>query len=124
MAVVLIATLDTKGREAEFVRDLLRARGLETLVIDSGVMGDAAFPPDIGRQEVFDAAGTSWEKVRVTGDRGQAVATAAAGVTQVVRELAAQGRVDGVLGLGGSAGTTIGTAAMRALPFGMPKPMV
>jgi uncharacterized protein (UPF0261 family) len=124
MAVVLIATLDTKGREAEFVRDLLRARGLETLVIDSGVIGDPAFPPDIGRQQVFAAAGTSWEKVRVTGDRGQAVAKAAAGVTQVVRELAAQGRVDGVLGLGGSAGTTIGTAAMRALPFGIPKLMV
>jgi uncharacterized protein (UPF0261 family) len=124
MAVVLIATLDTKGREAEFVRDLLRERGLETLVVDAGIMGNPSFAPDIDRLSVFAAAGTSWEQVRAAGDRGQAIAKAATGVIRVVRELAEQGRVDGVLGLGGSAGTTIGTAAMRALPFGTPKLMV
>jgi uncharacterized protein (UPF0261 family) len=124
MAVVLIGTLDTKGREIEFVRTLLRERGVKTLVIDSGVLGEPAFPADVDRQRVFAAAGTTWEQVRKGADRGQAIAAAVSGVTQVVRELHAQGRVDGVLGLGGSAGTTIGTAAMRALPFGVPKLMV
>jgi uncharacterized protein (UPF0261 family) len=124
MAVVIIGTLDTKGREVEYVRDLLRAQGLATLVVDAGVMGDPAFSPDVDRRRVFAAVGTTWEKVRETGDRGQAVATAAAGVTAVVRDLAAKGEIDGIMGLGGSAGTTIASAAMRALPFGVPKLMV
>jgi uncharacterized protein (UPF0261 family) len=124
MAVVLIGTLDTKGREIEFVRELLRERGVETLVVDAGVMGEPAFSADVDRRRVFRAAGTTWEQVRGAADRGQAVTKAAAGVTQLVRDLAAQGRVDGILGLGGSAGTTIATAAMRALPFGIPKLMV
>src|SRR5262245_21855652 len=124
MAVVLIGTLDTKGREIAFVRDLMRERGVETIVVDAGVLGEPAFAPDVPRQQVFEAAKTSWEASRRAGDRGDAVAKAAAGVTRVIQDLAAQGRVDGIIGLGGSAGTTIGTAAMRALAFGIPKLMV
>ena len=124
MPVLLIGTLDTKGREIAFVRDLLRERGVRTLVVDAGVLGDPAFPPDVDRRRVFAAAGTTWEAVRDAADRGQAVTKAAAGAAKIVAELAARGEVDGVLGLGGSAGTTIATAAMRALPFGVPKLMV
>ena len=76
------------------------------------------------REEVFAAAGTTLADVRQAGDRGKAVALAAAGPRKVVRRLHAEGKVDGVFGLGGSAGTTIGTAAMRALPYGVPKLMV
>lgn len=124
MAVVLIGTLDTKGTEFQFVRDLLRQAGLETLVIDAGVLKPPAFPPDVSREEVYRAAGTSLEVISRAGDRGKAIEAAAAGVAKLVGDLHAQGKVDGVLSLGGSAGTTIGTAAMRALPFGVPKLMV
>ena len=124
MAVVLIGTLDTKGRELAFVRDLLRARGLETIVVDSGSQGPPSFEPDVTRDEVFRRAGTSSEAVKRRGDRGEAVALAAEGVALVVSGLHEAGRVDGVFGLGGSAGTVIGTSAMRALPFGLPKVMV
>ncbi len=124
MAVVLIATLDTKGSEAAYVRDLLTAAGLDVLVIDAGVMGDPPFAPDIDRRAVFEAAGTTWEKVHEEADRGKAIEAAARGAEQLVRKLFEEGRVDGVLGLGGSAGTTIATAAMRALPVGVPKVMV
>jgi uncharacterized protein (UPF0261 family) len=124
MAVLLIGTLDTKGTEVRFVRDLLREHAVEVAVIDAGVLGEPAFEPDIARSRVFAAAGTTWEAMRDAADRGQAVARAAAGVAKLARELHATGRVQGVLGLGGSAGTTIGTAAMRALPFGVPKLMV
>jgi uncharacterized protein (UPF0261 family) len=124
MPVVLIGTLDTKGTEFQYVRDLLRAAGLETVVLDAGVLGPPAFAPDIPREEVYDAAGTSLATVLRAADRGGAVEAAARGVTKVVRDLHAAGQVDGVLGLGGSAGTTIATAAMRALPFGVPKLMV
>ncbi len=124
MAVVLIGTLDTKGTEFQFVRDLIQQAGIPTLVIDAGVTQPPAFPPDITREEVFRAAGTSLGAVVKAGDRGQAIEAAARGAAKLVSDLHTQGKVDGVLGLGGSAGTTIGTAAMRALPFGVPKLMV
>jgi uncharacterized protein (UPF0261 family) len=124
MAVVLIGTLDTKGIEYLFVRDQLRGAGLETLVIDAGALGEPLFPADIRREEVFAAAGVELDVVRRAADRGQAIEAAARGVIVLVRDLFQRGQVDGVLALGGSAGTTIATAAMRSLPFGVPKLMV
>lgn len=124
MPVLVVGTLDTKGQELAFVRGLLQARGLETLVIDAGVLGEPAFAPDIDRDEVFRHAGTSVDDVRRKGDRGTAVADAARGVANLVAELQRRVPIQGVIGLGGSAGTVIGTAAMRALPFGVPKVMV
>jgi uncharacterized protein (UPF0261 family) len=124
MPVLLIATLDTKGVEAQFVRDLLREGGVEPLVLDAGVLGPPHFAPDVPREEVYAAAGTSFDAVRQAADRGRAIAAAAEGAAKLAADLHARGRVDGALGLGGSAGTTIATAAMRALPFGVPKLMV
>ncbi len=124
MSIVLLGTLDTKGVEFKFVRDLLKAQGLDTLVIDAGVTGPPHFTPDVPHDKVFAAAGTTLEAVVKANDRGLAVELAAKGAAKLVVELHAQGKVDGILGLGGSAGTTIGTAAMRALPFGIPKLMV
>jgi uncharacterized protein (UPF0261 family) len=121
MSVLLIGTLDTKGAEIQFVRDYLAGKAL---VMDAGVMGEPTIAPDIQRERVFAAAGTSLAAVRQAGDRGRAVEAAARGAAAIARELHNQGQVHGVLGLGGSAGTTIATAAMRALPFGVPKLMV
>lgn len=124
MPVVLVGTLDTKGVEFAFVRDLLHLQGIETLVLDAGVMQPPHFPPDIMRERVYVAAGTTLEAIRKAADRGKAIEAAARGTAKIVAELHAAGKVDGVFGLGGSAGTTIATAAMRALPFGVPKLMV
>jgi uncharacterized protein (UPF0261 family) len=124
MPIVLPGTLDTKGLEFQFVRDLLHQRGLATLVIDAGVTGPPHFAPDVPRDRVFEAAGTTHVAILKAGDRGMAVEAAARGMAKVVAELHREGKVDAILGLGGSAGTTIGTAAMRALPFGVPKVMV
>jgi uncharacterized protein (UPF0261 family) len=124
MSVYLIATLDTKGGEAAFVRDLLHQRSIDVKLIDAGCLGDPAVAADITREEVFKAGDTSLNDVRAAGDRGQAVTAAARGVANLIGELHKQGKVSGVIALGGSAGTTIGTAAMRALPLGVPKLMV
>lgn len=124
MPVLLIGTLDTKGVEFQFVRDRLDAAGVATLVIDAAVQGPAHFPPDIPRDQVFAAAGTSLASVQRAGDRGKAIEAAARGAAAIATRLHREGKVDGVLGLGGSAGTTIATAAMRTLPFGVPKLMV
>jgi uncharacterized protein (UPF0261 family) len=124
MHVVLIGTLDTKGTEFQFVRDLILRDGFGTLVVDAGVLGPPVFPPDVPREEVFAAAGTSLAEVQRAGDRGRAIEAAARGAAKIVSDLHVRGKVGGILGLGGSAGTTISTAAMRALPFGVPKLMV
>ena len=124
MAVVLIGTLDTKGLELRFVRDLLQQTGLETIVIDAGILGPPEFEADIRGESLYRAAGTSQLKLQQAGDRGKAIEAACMGVVKVVLDLQSQGRIDGIFGLGGSAGTSIGTAAMRALPFGIPKIMV
>ena len=124
MSVLLIGTLDTKGVEFAFVAERLRAAGVPVLVVDAGVLGPPHFQPDISREAVFTAAGTSANAVKAAGDRGKAVALVADGVAKLAAELHKQGKVSGVLSLGGSAGTTIGTAAMRALPVGVPKLMV
>ena len=124
MAVLLIGTLDTKGTEIAFVRDQLLSAGLKVLVLDASVLNPPAFAPDISREQLYAAAGTSCDELKKAGDRGKAIEAAARGAAEIARELHAAGRVSGVLSLGGSAGTTIGTAAMRALPFGVPKLMV
>src|SRR5688572_30430329 len=108
MAVLLVGTLDTKGVEFAFVRDLLRAAGVECLVLDAGVLNPPPFAPDVPREQVYAAAGTSIDAVRAAADRGRAVAAAAKGAAALARRLHAEGRIAGVLGLGGSAGTTIG----------------
>ncbi|MBC8876402.1 MAG: Tm-1-like ATP-binding domain-containing protein [Planctomycetes bacterium] len=124
MSVYLLVTLDTKGDEAAFVRDRLQAMGVEVTVVDAGCIGQPSFAGDVTRDEVFQAAGTTLEAMIAKNDRGDAVTQAAVGAAKLVAGAFAAGQVDGVMSLGGSAGTTIGTTAMRTLPIGVPKLMV
>ncbi|MEW5919111.1 MAG: Tm-1-like ATP-binding domain-containing protein, partial [Gemmatimonadota bacterium] len=122
--VLLPGTLDTKGEEYGFVRELIHARGHDTLVMDLGVLGEPAFAPDIAAGEVARAGGSSLADLRDRQERGSAVDAMTAGARRLTRELHAAGRFDGVLGLGGGGGTTMITALMRELPVGVPKVMV
>lgn len=124
MPVYILATLDTKGSEAAFVRDELVQLGVVAKIVDTSCIGESTVPADVPREAVFEAAGTSLSAMQARGDRGDAVTAAANGAAKLIAELFEQGEVDGVLGLGGSAGTTIGTQAMRGLPLGAPKLMV
>jgi uncharacterized protein (UPF0261 family) len=124
MSVLLIGTLDTKGTEFAYVRDRLVAAGVSVTVADAGVMGPPSFEPDISRDVLYSRAGTKYEAVKAIGERGKAIALAAEGAAKLAAELYQQWKLSGVLSIGGSAGTTIGTAAMRALPVGVPKLMV
>src|SRR5262245_46383576 len=105
MSVLLVGTLDTKGTEFAHVRDRLRSSGVSVLVADAGVLGPPAFEPDITREQVFAAAGADCATVKSAGDRGRAVALAADGVAKIATDLHRQGKLSGVLSLGGSAGT-------------------
>jgi uncharacterized protein (UPF0261 family) len=122
--VVLVGTLDTKGREYAFLRERLRAAGVGTILVDAGIMGPPLVAPDVSREEVAAAADADLEALRAAGDRGQAVLAMARGATAVVSRLYAEGRCNGVLAAGGSGNTSIAAEAMRALPIGVPKLIV
>lgn len=122
--VLLIGTLDTKGTEYQFVRDVIRARGHEVLVMDLGVLGEPPFPADVTATEVARAAGAELASLRQQADRGRAVEAMLAGARALLKPWHAEERFQGVLGLGGGGGTAMITAAMRELPVGVPKLMV
>jgi len=119
--VVLLGTLDTKGTEYQFLRSQLLDLGVEVLLVDAGSGGPPLATPDVPAAEVAAAAGAELEALT---DRGEAVETMARGAEAVVRRLYDGGRLQGILALGGSGGTSIATRAMRALPVGVPKLMV
>jgi uncharacterized protein (UPF0261 family) len=121
--VVILGALDTKGEEFRFARDLIAARGLETILVDFGVLGDPPLKPDVTADEVARAGGSSIAQLRAGKDKAVAMETMAAGLTKVVRGLYDAGRLGGVLGMAGSGGTSIATRAMRGLPIGVPKVM-
>lgn len=122
--IAVIGALDTKGKDFAFVKEAIRQRGHEALVIDTGVMGEPQFEPDVAAGDVAEAGGTTLEALREQADRGKAIEVMTRGIARVVEGLQEEGRIHGVLGMGGSAGTVIGTSAMRALPVGFPKVMV
>ena len=123
MAVVIVGTLDTKGEEIGFARDVIEAQGLDAHVIDVGVMGEPAFEPDTSASEDADA-GTTLDDLREDADRGEAMEAMGEGAAAIATRMHEAGTLKGVLGLGGSGNTSIATAAMRALPVGVPKLMV
>lgn len=122
--VALFGTLDTKGQEYAFLREQVRARGADVLLVDVGVLGEPSVAPDVTREEVATAAGSDLRALAADGDRGAAVAAMARGAAELARQLHAGGRIDAIAGLGGSGGSAIVTEAMRALPIGVPKLMV
>ena len=123
-SILIIGTLDTKGVEFGYVRDLIRGRGHQTLIMDTGVAGDPLFKPDISAEQVAEAGGGSLAALRQAGDRGAALEVMGQGARVLALRALAEGKVDGVISLGGSGGTSVATHAMQALPVGLPKMMV
>jgi len=119
--IVLIGTLDTKGQEVKYVKDLIEERGHRTLVVDAGVLGQPLFTPDISSETVAQAGGKDLAELATQRDTATAVLTMMAGAAEILSSLFAEDRLDGVMSLGGGKGTAIATAAMRELPLGVPK---
>jgi uncharacterized protein (UPF0261 family) len=121
--VALVGTYDTKGPEYRFVQRTLASAGVESLTVDVGILGDSE-GIDIDSRTVAEAGGDSLEQLRAERDRGDAINVMTTGARSIVRKLVDEGTVQGVLGLGGTGGTTLVTAVMRSLPIGFPKVMV
>ena len=119
--ICLIGAFDTKGAEYAFVRERILERGHRVLTVNTGVLGSTElFPVDVEADQVARAGGTDLERLRQERDRGEAMRVMTAGAPAVLTSLHEQGRIDAVLGMGGTGGTTVVTAAMRALPLAIP----
>lgn len=124
MSVIIVGTLDTKGEEISFARDVLESRGVDVHIVDVGVMEEPEIEPDTKATEVANAGGSTLEVLRDRGDRGKAIDVMGEGAATIASRFYEEGILDGILGLGGSGNTSIATTAMRALPVGIPKMMV
>ncbi len=120
--VVVVGTFDTKSSEYKFVIDLIRSKGYQVITVDTGVLGSTdLFHIDIPSEVVAQEGGTDIGTLRGTNDRGKAIAAMSDGVSKVVRNLFEKEKIDGIIGMGGTAGTHMVSSAMRTLPFGLPK---
>lgn len=118
--ILVVAALDTKGTEVEFCREQIEALGARALLVDGGVLGKPTIKPDITREEVAAAAGTTIEQVKQIPSEGDAIGLQAQGAGAIALRLHKEGKIHGVLGIGGSMGTVLGTGVMRVLPIGVP----
>lgn len=119
--VLLIGTADTKSDELLYLRERVQAAGGEVVLMDVGVLEPAAFQPDISNAEVASAGGASLEDLRTCGDENTAMQAMAAGAVALALQAQREGRIDGVLMLGGSMGTDLALDVAAALPLGVPK---
>jgi len=122
--IAVLGTFDTKGAEHQFVADQIRQRGHDVMLIDAGGFGLSQITADITREQVAESGGHDLAGLQARGDRGAMVAAMSESVATLLAGLVADERIAGVISLGGTGGTAIGTAAMRALPLGFPKVMV
>jgi uncharacterized protein (UPF0261 family) len=122
--ILLLGTLDTKGSEYAYLRDRLRAAGVDALVADVGVLDPPRAEPDITREQIAAEAGVDLPGLVAARDRGQATTAMADAAAKVTRRLYDEGRIQGVLAAGGSGNSAIAARAMQALPVGVPKLLV
>ena len=122
--IVIAGALDTKGKEISFVKELIELSGLKTLVVDFGVLGNPKFLPDIENGEVAKAGGSTIEILRSEKNKTKAMKVVTKGLSVIVSHLYKEGKLNGILSMGGSNSTAIATAAMRELPVGIPKLML
>lgn len=121
--IALAGTFDSKGKEFQYVKELIESLGFQTLTIHTGVF-DPVFPPDVSNTEVFVAAGEDKQQIVAVKDRAHATLVLSKGMELLLPRLYDEGKFDGILSFGGTGGTSIVTPGMRALPIGVPKVMV
>jgi len=119
--ILLIGTVDTKSDEIGFLRDSIARLGAHALIMDVGVLGHGAVQPDVSNTEVAAAAGSTLDAVIAEGDENRSMVAMARGASLVAARLHAQGRIDGLLALGGTMGTDLALDVANALPLGVPK---
>jgi uncharacterized protein (UPF0261 family) len=128
-SIVLVGTFDTKGQEFLYVKELFERSSYNVITVDigTGARGELKFSPNYTCEEVANRAGTKIAKILSMGKRGQELRIMqimAEGAIRICAELYQAGKLDGIISIGGTQGTNMGTAVMRTLPFGVPKVML
>lgn len=124
-SVIVLATLDTKGVEAHYLRERLRSLGAVPLLMDLSMRyGDRLVRADISAEEVAVTARSSLDELSNSNDLMGSMETVIKGASQIVAKLVEEGKVQGIIGIGGYTGSSIITSIMQVLPFGLPKVMV
>jgi uncharacterized protein (UPF0261 family) len=119
--IVLLVMAEEKWQEADFCRKEIESRGYTGVILDMGLIGEPQGPCDITREEVIRASGRSPEDVVLISDRGKRMPMMVDGAKEKVKQLYASGKLDGIIAIGGTTGTQMGTSIMKSLPFGVPK---
>jgi uncharacterized protein (UPF0261 family) len=122
--ILLIATLDTKEEEALFLKECMESEGFRVLLLDAGILSPPRVKPDFGQTDVAERGGTPLATLIAGGDKRECTMNMVRGAERITKELYEQGRIHGVISIGGAQGTDIGCTAMRALPTGVPRMMV
>ena len=122
--VLLVGTLDSKGREVAYLGQRVEERGWGVIILDVSTLGDPQCHADIPQDEVAKAGGEALSTMKSKGDRSYSLEVMTRGAIKKTLELYSHGELAGVLAIGGGTGTAIGTAIMRSLPLGIPKVMV
>jgi uncharacterized protein (UPF0261 family) len=122
--IVLVSTLDTKGSEAAFLKNLIEERGHRVILLDTNTGGEPSIPPGISAKEVANATGRDIEEIRRMKDTDKASSIMVEGAIKKVRTLLEKKDLDGIISFGGASNTAIATAIMKSLPFGIPKVML
>jgi uncharacterized protein (UPF0261 family) len=122
--ILIVATLDTKGPEAFFVKKRIEEKGIKTLVMDVGIKGNAPSGADVPSPKVAEAASRTLPELLSYNDEARAMTEMAEGAEKVVLELLERGAFDGVIALGGTMGTSLALRVFRTLPTGMTKVLV
>ncbi len=122
--IAILGTLDTKGEEVAYMKGLVEARGHSAILIDVGPLGPPMVKPDIANEEVARLAGCELSYFLQTGERDRIMEAMGEGAGRLLLNLLREGRLDGVMGLGGNQGSAIASMAMKVLPLGFPKFLV
>ncbi len=123
-SVVVLSTLDTKGRETAFLKEQIERDGCQAVLVDMGVVGKPTIKADVTREQIATAGGTPLEKLLADASREKASPVMIRGAAKLVGEMVAAGKAHAVIGLGGTQGTSSGSSVMQQLPYGLPKLMV
>lgn len=122
--VLIVATVDTKGEETAFLKNCFSRIGIPVLIMDAGIRGESLVPVDITREQVAESGGKTLIDVRNIGHEGKSLNVMISGALRLAQNMFRKGEINGIIGLGGSMGTTLATAVMRAFPIGFPKVMI
>ncbi len=120
-SILVISTLDTKGEETFYLKEKIEELGFSTILMDLSMRAGGEWTAEITNDQVAVAGGSSIEEITQSRERSQITRIMTSGASMLARQYHDEGKIDGVIAMGGSTGTLMASEVMRSLPFGVPK---